>query len=293
MYFPGIWPAITTPFGTDGRIRPEDLIESVEWLVEGGVHGLVVIGTMGEFRSLDRDERRLVVEVAIDAASGQIPVVVGVSADTAAEAAENARAAASFGAFGVMALPALSYHADTEELVEFFREVADATDLPLLVYNNPSGSKNDLDPVTVARLSDLDNVVAIKETSEDARRIPAIIELTAGRLEVLVGGDDWALEGFCSGATGWVSGCADVAPRECVELYRLVQEGKLAEARALYMRLLPLARLDMDPKLVQLFKGAMDQVGRYGGPTRPPRLPLSAAELVRVTAAVHHLQARA
>ena len=290
MNFPGIWPAITTPFTADGAVYVAELRASVEWLIDAGVHGLVVTGTMGEFRALSTSEREQVTAEAIAAAGGRVPVAVGISADSADEARAYARAAESLGASGLMCLPPLSYRADLDELTAFFGSVASATGLPVMIYNNPSGSKNDLTPSQLAHLATLPNIAAVKETSEDVRRIPAILEATGGNIEVLVGGDDWALEGMCAGATGWVSGCAVVAPRECVELYKLIDHGALADARTLYMRLLPLARLDMDPKLVQLFKAAMDQVGRYGGPSRPPRALLSSADLRRVAEAVELLQ---
>ncbi|MGH2804067.1 MAG: dihydrodipicolinate synthase family protein, partial [Thermoleophilaceae bacterium] len=131
---------------------------------------------------------------------------------------------------------------------------------------------------------------AVKECSGDARRLAELLNAAEG-LEVLVGGDDWALEGFCAGATGWIAGVANVAPRECVNLFRLCREERLEEARAVYARILPLARLDMHPKLVQFFKAAMDAVGREGGPCRPPRLELTAQERRRVDEAVAALGA--
>jgi 4-hydroxy-tetrahydrodipicolinate synthase len=148
-----------------------------------------------------------------------------------------------------------------------------------------------MSPALVARLAGIERVVAVKECSGDARRIAEILSATDG-LEVLVGGDDWALEGFCAGATGWISGVANVAPRESVDLHRLCAEGRLDEARAVYERVLPLARLDMRPKLVQFFKAAMDLVGREGGPCRPPRLELTEAERGEVEEAVNALGVR-
>jgi 4-hydroxy-tetrahydrodipicolinate synthase len=136
----------------------------------------------------------------------------------------------------------------------------------------------------------VDAVVAIKECSGDARRLAALLGLDAG-LEVLVGGDDWALEGFCAGATGWIAGVAVVAPRECVELFEACRAGELERAREIYQRLLPLARLDMTPKLVQYFKAGIDAVGRFGGPCRAPRLPLDDAERATLDAAVRALRA--
>jgi dihydrodipicolinate synthase/N-acetylneuraminate lyase len=147
-----------------------------------------------------------------------------------------------------------------------------------------------MSPALVARLATIDGVVAIKECSGDARRLAELLNATED-FEVLVGGDDWALEGFCAGATGWISGVANVAPRECTVLLRLCREGRLDEARAVYAGILPLARLDMRPKLVQYFKAAMDLTGRPGGPCRPPRLELSETEHREVEEAVAALGA--
>jgi dihydrodipicolinate synthase/N-acetylneuraminate lyase len=178
-----------------------------------------------------------------------------------------------------MSLPPLLYRADRRELVEFFGTVARAADLPLLVYNNPEGSGSDLGPELLAGIvHEVPSIIAVKETSGDSRRIAHLVNLCPD-IDVMVGGDDWALEGFCAGAAGWVSGVADVFPAECVRLWELCQTGELAPARSLYADLLPLARLDMTPKLVQYFKAALDEIGVGGGPCRPPRLPLTEDEL--------------
>jgi 4-hydroxy-tetrahydrodipicolinate synthase len=202
-----------------------------------------------------------------------VPVVAGVSAGTPGDAAGFARDAADAGAVALMSLPPLGYRGDTREVIANYAAVAAATDLPLMAYNNPEASGTDMPASLVARLAaEVDAVVAVKECSGDARRIPAILAAAPG-LEVLVGGDDWALEGLCSGATG---GCR--AWRLCagrvVALYDACRTGDLAQARALYGRLLPLGRLDMTPRLVQFFKAAQDALGFAGGPVRPPRLPL-------------------
>jgi dihydrodipicolinate synthase/N-acetylneuraminate lyase len=247
---------------------------------------------MGEAGSLSADERRSVIEALVDAAEGRVTVTAGVSAQTADAAATYARAAAEAGAGAVMLLPPLLYGGDERELLAFYAEVASATDLPLMAYNNPvaSGGTDMLPPFLLRLAREVDAVVAIKECSGDARRIA---ELSAGAgdgLEVLVGGDDWALEGFAAGATGWISGVATVAPEECVALHRHVHDGDLDAARELYLRLLPLARLDMTPKLVQFFKAAQDAVGRTGGPCRPPRLELTGEDRALLDAALGALR---
>jgi dihydrodipicolinate synthase/N-acetylneuraminate lyase len=290
MRFPGILPAVTTPFDDTGAVDLDALQVNVRALLEAGVHGIVGTGTMGEAGSLSAAERGEVIAAIADAVEGRVPVVAGVSAATAAQAGAFAADAAAAGAVAIMCLPPLGYRGDEREIEAFYAAVAGATGLPLMVYNNPEASGVDMPAALIARIAaGVGQVVAVKECSGDARRIPALLHATD--LEVLVGGDDWALEGFCAGATGWVSGVADVAPAECVALYEHCRAGVLEPARELYRRLLPLGRFDMTPKLVQYFKAAMDEVGLAGGPTRPPRLPLTDAERKELGAALGVLRA--
>jgi dihydrodipicolinate synthase/N-acetylneuraminate lyase len=275
--FPGILPAVTTPFAASGDVDLDGLQSNVRALLDAGVHGIVGTGTMGEAAGLSTEERRDVIAAIAAAIDGRVPLVAGVSASTARQAGAYAAHAAEAGAVAIMCLPPLGYRGDEREIVAFYEEVAGATGLPLMAYNNPEASGVDLPAQLIATIAErVEQVVAIKECSGDARRIPALLHATD--LEVLVGGDDWALEGFCAGATGWVSGVADVAPAECVALYEHCRAGELDAAREVYRRLLPLGRFDMTPKLVQYFKAAMDAVGLVGGPTRAPRLPLTGEE---------------
>ena len=277
MRFPGILPAVTSPFDASGGVDSAALQANVRALVDAGVHGIVGTGTMGEAASLSTDERRAVIAAIVAAADGRVPVVAGVSAGTPAQAIGYAADAVAEGVDALMCLPPLGYRGDDDEVIAFYDAIADAGGLPLMAYNNPEASGVDMPPELIARIgASVANVVAVKECSGDVRRIPAL--LNTSDLEILVGGDDWALEGFSAGATGWVSGVADVAPAECVALYEHCRAGDLEPARELYARLLPLARFDMRPKLVQFFKTAMDEVGLAGGPTRPPRLPLLDSE---------------
>jgi 4-hydroxy-tetrahydrodipicolinate synthase len=279
MRFPGIIPAVTTPFVEDDSIDIDGLQANVEALVSGGVHGLVATGTMGESASLDLDERRLITGAIVEAASGRVPVIAGIAATTARVATTYALAAQEAGATSLMMLPPLNYNGDFAEIAGFFDSVGKATGMPIMAYNNPGASGVELSVETIARLgNEVESVVAIKECSGETRNIAAIIGATGDDFEVIVGGDDLALEGFCAGATGWVSGVANVIPADCVKLYDACREGDLGAAREIYQRMLPLARLDFDPKLVQYFKGAMDQVGLRGGLCREPRRPLTASD---------------
>jgi 1-pyrroline-4-hydroxy-2-carboxylate deaminase len=276
--FPGIIPAVTTPFDASGAVDTAALEGNVTALLDAGVHGIVATGTMGEAGSLSSGERRTVVAAVVEAVEGRVPVIVGVSAGTPAAAIALAADAAGAGASALMMLPPLGYRGDAREIEAHYRAVGEAGGLPLMAYNNPEASGIDMRADLITRLyEEVDAIVAVKECSGDARRIPELIN-AAPDLEVLVGGDDWALEGFAAGATGWVSGVADILPRECVELYDACRAGDLETARAIYARLLPLARFDMTPKLVQYFKAAMDEVGFVGGPCRPPRLALTGEE---------------
>jgi 1-pyrroline-4-hydroxy-2-carboxylate deaminase len=276
--FPGIIPAVTTPFDVSGAIDVAGLESNLAALLDAGVHGIVATGTMGEAGSLSTAERRAVVESVVRAVDGRVPVIAGISSGTPAAAIALASDAAEAGAGALMMLPPLGYRADADETIAYYRAVTEAAGLPLMAYNNPEASGVDMTPQLIVRLyEEVEGVVAVKECSGDARRIPALLNAAPG-LEVLVGGDDWALEGFCAGASGWVTGVGDVLPRECVELYETCRAGELERAREIYARLLPLARFDMTPKLVQYFKAAMDEVGLAGGPTRPPRAPLTGDE---------------
>jgi 4-hydroxy-tetrahydrodipicolinate synthase len=289
--FPGIIPAVTTPFDATGAVDLDALERNLAALLEAGVHGFVATGTMGEAGSLSAAERRAVVETTVRVAGGAVPVIAGASAGTAAAASAHAADAAAAGADAIMLLPPLGYRGDEREIVAFYRAVGAAAGLPLMAYNNPEASGTDMPPALIARLAaEVEQVVAVKECSGDARRIAAL--LGAG-IEVLVGGDDWALEGLCAGASGWISGVAVCAPAECVELYDACRAADLERARAVYARLLPLARLDMTPKLVQFFKAAQDALGFSGGPVREPRLELDDADRTVLDAALAALRAPA
>jgi 4-hydroxy-tetrahydrodipicolinate synthase len=291
VHFEGVIPAALTPFDEGGEVDAAALAATADWLIDSGMGGLVGTGTMGEAQCLSRDERRLVIETLVRAADGRVTVTAGVSSETPAASIAYAADAAAAGAGALMLLPPLGYEGDAREIEAFYRAVAASTDLPIMAYNNPKASGTDMPPALIARLAQIDGVVAIKECSGDARRLAELLNASA-ELEVLVGGDDWALEGFSAGATGWISGVANVAPRECLELHRACGEGRLDEARELYARILPLARLDMRSKLVQFFKAAMDLTGHRGGPCRPPRLELTPAERSEVEEAVAALGAR-
>ncbi|MGY1435020.1 dihydrodipicolinate synthase family protein [Streptomyces reniochalinae] len=248
--------------------------EHCRWLVERGCHGVGPNGSLGEYSSLTDQERRTVARTAVEAVGGSGTVVVGVHGVGSHQARHWAEAAAEDGADGVLCLPPTMYRANKGEILAHFTEVA-SVGLPVMIYNNPLDTKVDLTPDLIAEAAQIDNVVAVKEFSGDVRRVLEIRERTAGTgLEVISGADDVVLESLLMGASGWFAGFPNVFPAESARLFELATAGRLAEARALYEPLVAAFRWDSRTEFVQAIKLGMEQVGRFGGPCRPPRGPL-------------------
>ncbi|MBW5471346.1 dihydrodipicolinate synthase family protein [Brevibacillus formosus] len=270
--FEGVYVAIVTPFTNDYEVDYKRLAELCDWLIQEGVDGLVPSGSLGEYATMTGEERAKVIHTVIAAAKGRVPVVVGSAAPSTRQAVEWVQFSKDAGAAGVMALPPINYKPLENEVFAHY-EALNTVGLPIIAYNNPHDYKIDLTPDILARLAKFENIVAVKEFSGDVRRMQDILAQTD--LEVMVGVDDLVMEGGLIGATGWISGVPNALPKEGVELFRLARAGKLAEAQALYRRLLPLFHYDASPQLVQSIKYMMELANFPVGPTRPPRLPLT------------------
>jgi 4-hydroxy-tetrahydrodipicolinate synthase len=286
--FAGIYVAVITPFTKEDRVDFARLQEHVAWLVDSGVHGIVPAGSCGEYASLSDSEREQVVERVAEVCKSRVPVVVGTGASSTRNAVRWAEHAVRCGAAGIMALPPSAYRPSRREVKAWYAAL-DAVGLPIVAYNNPFDTTVDLVPDLLEELAELENVIAVKEYSGDVRRIPIILERTD--LEVVVGCDDLALEGFLAGATGWIAGLTNVVARESVALYDSIVARKLDEASALYRRLLPLFRYDSRPTFVQAIKYAFELVGKPVGATRPPRLALDEEDRAVVRSALEDLLA--
>jgi len=279
MNWQGVIPAIMTPFGEDLSVNAELLRHEVDALMTAGCAGIVALGSLGEGGSLSYDEKKVVLRLCHEALDDRGPLVAGIAAMTTAEAVRLAELGAETGCAGLMVLPPYVYQGDWRETRAHFEAVIGATDLPCMLYNNPVAYGTDVVPEQVRILADAcPNLVAIKESSTDVRRITAIRSLLGDRLKLLVGVDDLILEGVQAGAEGWIAGLADALPAESVRLFDLARAGRLDEARALYDWFLPLLRLDTVPKFVQLIKLVQAQTGLGSEPVRPPRLPLVGEE---------------
>ena len=282
----GVFPAVTTPFTEGLALDRAAMLEQYRALISAGVHGLVVCGSLGESSTLTRPEKLEVLGAALDASEGRVPVLCGIAEGATGEACRFAEAAAARGADGFMVLPPLLYVSDGRETLAYLREVARATDRPVMVYNNPVAYKVDVTPELFAELADEPAIVAIKESSDDVRRITDIKNLVGDRYRIFCGVDNIALEALLLGADGWLAGLVCAFPEETVAIYELARAGRIAEAVALYRWFMPLLHLDVSPKLVQNIKLAQSMVGRGGETVRPPRLPLEGAEREKVAGIV-------
>jgi 4-hydroxy-tetrahydrodipicolinate synthase len=274
----GVYAAATTEFHPDESLDLSATKRHFERLIEGGIHGLVVMGTVGEGTSLDPDEKREVLRVGIEAARGRVPVVTGVAEYTTRGACRWAAEAEKLGCDGLMVLPGMVYKAKPHENLHHFRAVAKASRLPIMVYNNPVSYGVDLKPEHVAQLADEHTIVAVKESSDDPRRITDLFNLIGNRFVILGGVDDLALESILLGAVGWVSGLVNAFPEENRLLWDLAMAGRWQEARDIYRWYTPLLHLDTLPTLVQCIKLADAEVGFGSETVRAPRRPLVGAE---------------
>jgi len=280
----GVFPAVTTQFRADLSLDVDATAGVIEGLIRDGVSGLILCGTVGENCSLSKAEKIAVMEAGKAVARGRVPVISGVAEFTSAFAIDMAREAARIGLDGVMVMPALVYSSKPHETAAHFRSVAKATDLPVMVYNNPPIYKNDVTPAILASLADCDTIVCFKESSGDATRFTDLFNMVGDRFTLFAGLDDVVLESVLLGAVGWVSGLSNAFPREGETLFRLARAGRWGEAMSLYRWFMPLLHLDARPDLVQCIKLCEHIMGRGTHLTRPPRLPLGAAEHAEVEA---------
>jgi 4-hydroxy-tetrahydrodipicolinate synthase len=241
-----------------------------------------MMGSVGENTALEPAEKRELLKATVDHVKKRVPVLVGVAEYTTAQACRWAADAAKLGADGLMVLPAMVYPADPREIMAHFRAVAKATDLPVMVYNNPPAYKADITPEMFADLADEPRFACIKESSDNPRRITDIINRTGDRYVIFSGVDDLVLESILLGAVGWVSGLVNAFPAENRLLWDLATAGKWDEAVKVYRWYTPLLHLDTHPKLVQYIKLASAECGYGTELTRPPRLPLVGEERERV-----------
>lgn len=281
-----VFPAVTTQFHQDLSLNLEGTAKHLEVMIESGVAGLIVCGSLGENQGLDPAEKRQIVKLAIEVARGRVPVLSGVAEMSTAAACQYVKDCENLGADGFMVMPAMVYKADQREVENHFRRVAAATSLPWMLYNNPVGYWIDVTPQQFGVLSDIKNLVAIKESSANTRRITELRLEVGDRYALFVGVDDLLLESSSLGIDGWVAGSGIAFPRENQYFWELTRAGKWEAARAMYRWFYPLLKLDTHIKFVQYIKLAVQEAGLGEEWVREPRLTLTGTERENVLAII-------
>ncbi|WP_407572304.1 dihydrodipicolinate synthase family protein [Deinococcus altitudinis] len=277
-YFEGVFPAITTPFNTDGSVDHGFLREHAKWMMDAGCKGIVPLGSLGEGNTLDHDEKLAVLATLVDALNGA-PVIPGIASLSTHGAVALARDAQAAGCQGLMVLPPYVYSSDWREMKAHVDAVISATELPVILYNNPVAYRTDFLPEQIVQLAgEHANLRGVKESSADVRRVTALKGTLPQGVELLVGVDDALVEGVQGGATGWIAGLVNAFPAESVELFELSRAGRMEEAAKLYHWFLPMLRMDTVLKFVQLIKFVQEEVGHGSSRVRAPRLELTAEE---------------
>lgn len=285
----GTYTVTVTPFTADGRkVELAVLRDFIEWQIEQGVHGLIPVASTGEFLSLSDTERREVAATVIEQADRRVPVLIGAGAECTWDVLRYSREAEDLGADGVLIIPPFYSTPTDEELYRHYQTIGEAISIPIMLYNNPATSNIDMLPPTVARLSTIENVSYIKESTLDPTRVRDIIRLSEDRMAVF--GGIMGFESFMNGAVGWTAVGCNLMPGAFSEMYDLcVAKPDLESARGLYRRILPVIELVGQNRYVSATKKALELMGLPVGPPRPPRLPASGEELVRVERTVRDL----
>jgi 4-hydroxy-tetrahydrodipicolinate synthase len=284
----GVFPAITTQFRHDQSLDLAATSKHLNIMIEAGIHGVVALGTVGENTALDYGEKLEVIRELKQTARGRIPVLTGVAEYTTSLASRFARDAEKAGVEGLMVLPGMVYKSDERETLAHFRSIAQSTGLPIMIYNNPVSYGVDLAPRAFVELAGQPNIVAIKESSEDVRRITDLRNTVGNRFILFAGVDDLILESIVLGVEGWVSGLVNAFPNENRELWDLAVSGKWRKALEFYRWYTPLLHLDTKVKLVQYIKLAMQETGLGSELTRAPRLPIVGAEREEILGIIRH-----
>lgn len=284
----GVFPAIATQMRRDGSLDLEATARHAEVLIASGIEGLIFLGSLGENQMLTAEEKRLVIREMKCALGSRVPLLSAVAETGTAEAARYARDCEALGADGLMVLPPMCYRTpDQAETLAHFRAVAKATGLPIMIYNNPISYGNDITPAMFARLAAAENLIALKESSADTRRITDLRNLVGDRFSIFTGVDDLALESAVLGIDGWVAGAGIAFPAHNQYLWELMRAGEWSRAVELYRWFTPLLHLDTAVKFVQYLKLAVQECGLGREWTRAPRRPLVGAERAAVLKVIH------
>ena len=278
----GIYPALTTKFTSRDELDLELFEKNLQAQWDAGIDGIILGGTLGESSVLSTEEKEKLVKFAIDKVEGKIPVILNIAEGSTREALQQVGYANNWGADGLMALPPMRYKSDHRETVQWFKTIANATDLPIIVYNNPIDYKTLITLEMFDEMTECKNIEAVKESTRDVTNVTRMRNRFGNRYKILCGVDTLAMEELCLGADGWVAGLVCAFPKETVAIYRLVRAGRLEEAAKIYRWFMPLLEMDIHPKLVQYIKLAEELEGIGSEAVRAPRLTLAGEEREKI-----------
>jgi dihydrodipicolinate synthase/N-acetylneuraminate lyase len=274
----GVYPALTTKFDGNDQLDLQLFAKNLGLQVSSGINGIILGGTLGESSTLSEAEKEILIRFALDKLSGLLPVIVNIAEGSTREAVRQAKLAKEWGANGLMLLPPMRYKTDHRETVEYFKTVAAATDLPIILYNNPVDYKTEITLAMFDELVEIENIQAVKESTRDVTNVTRMINRFGKRFKILCGVDTLAMEEMVLGADGWVAGLVCAFPAETVAIYKLVKAGEIQAATEIYRWFMPLLELDIHAKLVQYIKLAETQAGIGAEHVRAPRLALIGKE---------------
>jgi 4-hydroxy-tetrahydrodipicolinate synthase len=278
----GVFPALTTKFTADDKLDLPLFEKNLSAQLEAGVNGIILGGTLGESSVLSNEEKFDLLRFAVDKVAGKVPVIMNIAEGSTREAVKLANESEKCGGKGLMMLPPMRYKSDHRETVQYFKDVANSTSLPIMIYNNPVDYKIEVTLDMFAELVENKNIQAVKESTRDVSNVTRMINRFGDRFKILCGVDTIAMEELMLGADGWVAGLVCAFPKETVAVYKLTKTNKIAEALEIYRWFLPLLELDIHPKLVQYIKLAEQEAGIGSEHVRRPRLTLVGEERERI-----------
>jgi 4-hydroxy-tetrahydrodipicolinate synthase len=278
----GIFPALTTPFTVNDELDLQMFEKNLNAQLDAGIHGVIIGGSLGEASTLTTDEKQTLIRCALEIIKGKIPVVLNIAESSTKDALHQAALAKNWNVQGLMLLPPMRYKSDDHETVKYFKTIANSTDLPIMIYNNPVDYKIEVTPDMFEELLVCKNITAVKESTRDVSNVTRMRNRFGDRYKILCGVDTVAMEELLLGADGWVAGLVNAFPKETVTIYELVKKSNIGEATKIYRWFMPLLELDIHPKLVQYIKLAQAQTGLGTENVRAPRLILAGEERERI-----------
>jgi 4-hydroxy-tetrahydrodipicolinate synthase len=271
--FRGVFTVMITPIDADGKVNLSALAAFTDWQIREGVHGLIPLGSTGEFLSLSDQDWDDVARTVIQTAAGRVPVLIGTGAEDTREAVRLSCKAEALGADGVMIIPPFYSTPTDDELVTHYQTIARSISIPIMVYNNPATSNVDMKPELLARIAEIEGCDYVKESTLEVTRIRDIVRLAGDKMTPF--GGILGFESFVMGAEGWVAVASNVAPAAMSRIFTLAaDEKKYDEARALYLEWLPIIQAVGGQAYVAGSKALLNHMGFAAGSPLPPRLPL-------------------